>query len=182
MKKYTTIFSALLFSVLFSNTILPQTSKDSLNILYQIVSQQYLGNENILKIKLPPFLSTVEVMDQVKLSVQWPGEQPPSEKTLIYVFKETDRIGTESTTGAIYIPGGGFKWNLQNWIPMNIDLREPSLQEKLIYNTFLDSMFANGITLNDDDVEIKGIIARQFNISVPKLDSIYIKVKYWWHY
>lgn len=182
MKKYTTILSIFLFAILFLNSVLSQTSQDSLNILYQIVSQQFLGNENILKIKLPPFLSTVEVMDQIKLSVQWPGEPPPSEKTLIYVFKETDKIGTESTTGAIYIPGIGYKWNLQNWTPMSFDLREPSLQEKLIYNTFLDSMFANGITLNNDDAEIKEVIAKQFNISVSKLDSIYIKVKYWWQY
>ena len=168
-----------LFPLLFiiCTNLNARSNLDSLNIRYEIVAQNFNAHETILKIKLPPYLSTPEVMEQVRLSVQWPGDPPPKDKTIVYVFKETAKIGDESKTGAIYFPGKGYKWQLEDWTPEEIPLVEPTVKEKLIYNTLLDSIFARGMTIHNE--EIKDQIAHQFDMTVSELDSIYLKVKYW---
>ncbi len=55
-----------------------------------------------------------------------------------------------------------------------------SLQEKIIYNTLLDSMFSK--SLDYENIESKKTVANRFKISVTQLDSIYFKVKYWIKY
>lgn len=157
-----------------------QNGHDTLNIRYEIISQKYLPRHDIIKIKIPPYLSTQEVMEQIRLVLQWPGDPPPQKTTFVYIFRETDQIGDSSQTGAIFTPGHGLTWNLNDWKPIEFPLVEPTLQEKIIYNTLLDSMFTQGIT--DHNLEIKKKIAQQFNITVSKLDSIYFKVKYWMYY
>lgn len=154
--------------------------QDTLNICYEIITQEFNTDETIIKIKLPPYLSTPEVMQQIKLVVQWPGDPPPKETTIVYIFKETDKVGAESKTGAIYTPHKGYRWFLNDWTPVDIHLVEPTVMEKVIYNTLLDSMFAQGMTM--DNVKIKSKIAKQFNVTLSKLDSIYLKVKYWKKY
>jgi hypothetical protein len=183
------ILPLLIYSVASANFLEPTDSlvenqakngHDTLDIRYEIISQKYLPRHNIIKIKIPPYLSTQEVMEQIRLVLQWPGDPPPQKITIVYIFKETDQIGDSSQTGAIFIPGQGFTWKLNDWKPIEFPLVEPTLQEKIIYNTLLDSMFTQGIT--DHNLEIKKKIAQQFNISVSKLDSIYFKVKYWMYY
>lgn len=157
-----------------------QNGWDTLNIQYEIVTQLYLQDKNIIKIKVPPYLSSLEVMEQIKLVFQWPGDPPPKKLTSVYVFKETDQIGETSTTGATFIPGKGIAWSLKDWKPIKIFLVEPTLYEKIIYNTLLDSLFSHGLTMHN--MEIKNKIANEFSITVTKLDSIYFKVKYWMNY
>jgi hypothetical protein len=157
-----------------------QKDADSLNIRYEIISQSFSPDKNVIKIRIPPYLYTEEVMEQIRMVLQWPGDPPPKKVTHVYIFRETDQIGDTSQTGAIYIPGKGFKWRLGNWKPVEFPLKEPSIREKIIYNTFLDTLFVRGSTMHN--IEIKEKIAKQFNISVSKLDSIYFKVKYWMFY
>ena len=157
-----------------------ENNTDTLNIMYEIVGQQFHSEENIIKIKLPPFLTTDEVMEQIKLALQWPGEPPPTQTTYIYIFKDSDKIGAKSNTGAVYIPHKGFKWNLNEWKPSKIKLSEPTLQEKIIYNTLLDSMFSK--SFDYENIELKKTVANRFKISITQLDSIYFKVKYWIKY
>ena len=170
----------LILYILYSGIYAQQKDQDTLDIRYEIISQSFSPDGNVIKIRIPPFLSTPEVMNQIRLVLQWPGDPPPKKITSVYIFKETDQIGDTSETGAIYIPGKGFQWKLNNWQPVEFPLKEPTLQEKIIYNTFLDTIFAQGSTMHN--VEIKKEIAKQFNITVSKFDSIYFKVKYWMFY
>ena len=153
------------------------SGRDTLNIRYEIVTQSYFRDKDIIKIKVPPFLSTVEVMEQVKLVLQWPGEPPPKKVTSVYVFKETDPVGEISITGGTFIPGKGIAWSLADWKPIELSLSEPTIREKIIYNTLLDTLFARGLSAGD--VKVKNRIADKFGITSTKLDSIYFKVKYW---
>lgn len=171
------LFPLITLFILAASVYAQSNGQDTLDIRYEIIGQNFHTDETVKKIQLPPYLSTPEVMEQIKLSVQWPGDPPPEKKTVIYVFKETDKIGAESKTGAIYVPGKGYKWFLNDWTPIEISLIEPTVMEKLIYNTLLDSMFARGMTIHNE--EIKDKIAKQFDLTVSKLDSIYLKVKYW---
>lgn len=157
-----------------------QSAWDTLNIRYEIISQGFSDTEDVIKIRVPPYLSTAEVMEQIKLALQWPGDPPPRKLTRIYVFKDTDQVGDSSQTGAVYIPGKGYVWNLAGWKPIAFPLQDPSLLEKVIYNTLLDSIFAHGASTHN--LEIKEKVARKFDITVSKLDSIYWKVKYWKSY
>lgn len=152
-------------------------SRDTLNIRYEIVAQSYLQDKDIIKIKVPPFLSTAEVMEQVKLVLQWPGDPLPKKLTSVYVFKETDQIGETSVTGGTFIPGKGIAWSLTNWKPIELILSEPTVREKIIYNALLDTLFARGLSI--DNMEIKTKVAHEFGLTISKLDSIYFKVKYW---
>jgi hypothetical protein len=157
-----------------------KSSQDTLDIRYEIISQKFHTDETIVKIKLPPYLSTGEVMEQIKLAVQWPGEPPPEKLTYIYVFRDANQIGDSSRTGATYVPGKGFVWQLTEWEPIEFPHKEPTQLEKVIYNTLLDSMFAHGLSMHN--VKIKEKVAKKFDITVSKLDSIYFKVKYWQSY
>jgi hypothetical protein len=154
--------------------------RDTLDIRYEIVGHLYLQDKEIIKIKVPPFLSTAEVMEQVKLVLQWPGDPPPEKLTSVYVFRETDPVGEISTTGASFIPGKGIAWSLSGWKPLELSLSEPTIREKIIYNALLDTLFARGVPI--DNMEIKKEIANTFGLTVPILDSIYFKVKYWKSY
>jgi len=154
--------------------------RDTLDIRYEIVGQLYLQDKDIVKIKVPPFLSTAEVMKQVKLVLRWPGDPPPQKLTSVYVFKETDPVGETSTTGATFIPDKGIAWSLTDWKPVPLSLSEPTIREKIIYNALLDTLFARGLSF--DNMEIKRKVANEFGLTISKLDSIYFKVKYWKSY
>lgn len=148
--------------------------RDTLNIRYRLVgANRYFGDQNIIRIKVPPFLSTEEVMEQVKLALQWPGDPPPKKVTKVYVFKEMEPDGEKSPNWATFVPGKGISWNLTNWKPTEFSLSEPTVREKLIYRALLDTVFSF------DETETKKKIANDFGITRTKLDSIYFKVKYW---
>jgi hypothetical protein len=156
------------------------SGRDTLNIRYEIVTQLYLQDKDIIKIRIPPFLSIVEVMEQIELVFQWPGDPAPKKLTDVYVFKETDPIGETSITGATFIPGKGIAWSLTEWKPIELSLLEPTVREKIIYNALLDTLFARG--LSPGNMEIKSKIANEFGLTISRLDSIYFKVKYWKSY
>lgn len=153
------------------------SDRDTLNIRYEIITQSYFQEKDIIKIKVPPFLSTSEVMEQVRLVLQWPGEPPPKKLTSVYVFKETDQIGETSITGGTFVPGKGIMWSLSSWEPIKLSLSEPTIREKIIYNTLLDTLFSRGLSMSDMDA--KNEVAEVLGITRTKLDSIYFKVKYW---
>ena len=156
---------------------------DSLNIQYRLVNTYYNQYENIFKIKVPPYLKTHEVMEQIRLVVQWPGDPPPKKKTVVYVFKEDVPENATSKTGAVYIPGKGFFWDMGDWQPDTSLLHyHPRPEDKFIYNTLLDSLFAHQAFSDIDTGKVKPIkrnVARQFGLSVVELDSIYYRVKWW---
>ncbi len=152
---------------------------DTLNIQYQIVYQDYGPFYNTIKIMVPPFLTTAELMEQIRLMLFFPGTDPPKRKTYVYVFKETDPLGTESRTGCVYKPGKGFLWDLRDWYPDSTWLTAPSDREICIYNCYLDTLFKYGIPPLDSTTELEQKVARQFGITVSRLDSIYYKVKFW---
>jgi hypothetical protein len=169
--------SALFLLIIYAFGNADPGGRDTLNIRYEIVTQSYFQEKDIIKIKVPPFLSTAEVMEQVKLVLQWPGEPPPKKPTSVYVFKETDQVGETSITGGTFIPGKGIMWSLSDWKPIKLSLSEPTIREKIIYNTLLDTLFARGLSVSD--VDVKNRIANELGITPTKLDSIYFKVKYW---
>lgn len=156
---------------------------DSLDVQYRILQSHYQPFEDIIKIKVPPHLSTRQVMEQVKMVVQFPGAPPPRKKTIVYVFKDDDRKGATSKTGCIYSPSKGFQWDLRDWHPdLSIYHYEPSIRDKLLYNTLLDSMFTHGffaLEFEKEESSIKENVAKQFRISEAELDSIYFRVKWW---
>lgn len=171
--------------ILLFNSAYSQSARwDSLNIQYQLLQSNYFEAESVIKIKVPPFLSTREVMEQVKLVVQWPGDPPPVKKTTVYVFKENAVVGDRSKTGGRYIPGKGFLWDLKDWNPdTTIHHYTPRFIDRLIYNTLLDSLLDNGVYSIDFESKEKATkqnVAREFEISVSQLDSIYYQVKWWW--
>jgi hypothetical protein len=170
--------------LLFTSAYSQPARWDSLNIQYQLLQSNYFEAEDVIKIKIPPFLSTREVMEQVKLVVQWPGDPPPAKKTTVYVFKENATVGDRSKTGGRYIPGKGFFWDLKDWKPdTTIRHYTPRFIDRLIYNTLLDSLLDNGIYSIDFENKEKATkqkVAREFEISVTQLDSIYYRVKWWW--
>jgi hypothetical protein len=152
-------------------------SQDSLDIHYSIVGMKFYSDHDVIKIKVPPWLKSSEVMFQIKKAIQWPGEPPPRKKTYIYVFKETAQVGEASQTGAVYIPGKGFIWSLSDWKPIEPPDRRPSENDLNIYYTFIDRIIQNGSSL--DNTRIRREVAQEFHLSVAELDSIYSWVKYW---
>lgn len=180
MKSLRYAFVSLLFhAALFAQ----QAGWDTLNVQYRLLQTNYEPYEDIIKIKVPPHLSTREVMEQVKLVIQWPGSPPPRKKTTVYVFKDADPKGTRSKTGAVYRPGKGYRWDMRDWQPdLSIYQYNPRDRDKTIYNTLLDSMFVNGffaLEFEEKDSGIKDNVAKNFDLTVAELDSIYYRVKWW---
>jgi len=153
------------------------SGQDSLKAQYSIVGMNFYGDYDIVKIKVPPWLKTSQVMEQIKLSTLGPGATLPKKKTYIYVFKETDQIGDTSSTGAVYIPGKGYIWCLNDWTAKEIPKQIPTKRDLEIYYTLVDEIITNGSTL--DDLETRRKVAQQYLITVAELDSIYSWVKYW---
>ena len=152
-------------------------AQDSPNIQYSIIQIEFFEDHNIIKIKVPGWLKTSELMEQLQYLVIWPNEPPPTKIIYIYVFKETDQIGDTSETGCIYIPQKGFIWNLNKWQPKSGMVVVPSDSELTIYNTLVDSILKQGSTINNRELRFE--IARRFNLTLRQLDSIYTKVKHW---
>ena len=160
------------------------TAEDTLNIQYQLVETHYLSMEDVFKIKVPPYLTTAEVMEQIRLAVRWPGDPPPRKITTVYVFRDGQKRGASSKTGGIYVPGKGFRWDMADWEPdVSILEFQPSDKDKLLYNFLLDTLFAAGISSEDmsdsTELPIKKAVARDFEMSVAQLDSVYYHVKWW---
>ncbi len=174
MKRWYYIIALLFF---FWHSGIAQCPPD---VQYRIVQMEFNADYDVIKIKVPPWLKTHEVMEQIRLAVRWPGEPPPKKKVIVYVFRECDTVGTPSATGAVYLPEVGFLWALKDWHPQKPDRLEPSQQEIGIYNAYMDSILSRGATL--DNLEVRRDIARQFRISPSRLDSIYLKVKCWWYF
>jgi hypothetical protein len=152
-------------------------SQDSLDYSYSIVGMAFYKDHDIIKIKVPPWLKTSELVTQIKRVLFWPGSTPPSKKTFIYVFKETDQIGESSNTGAIYIPKEGFIWKLSDWKPAKIPDSIPSESDFAVYYSLIDQIIKTGSSL--DNTMVKKRVAAEHNLSLFQLDSIYSMVKYW---
>ena len=72
----------LLITLLFTSSIYSQESYyDSLGVKYRLLTTQYNPKDVVIKIAVPPYLNTREVMDQVRLCVQLPGQPLPTKKT-----------------------------------------------------------------------------------------------------
>ncbi len=169
-------FSILIFFL--QDRLLPNAfGQDSLEVQFSIVGMSFHGDYNELKIKVPPWLKSSELIPQIKRAVIWPGEPLPGKKTIVYVFKETDQIGEVSKTGAVYLPGIGFRWSLSEWQPGIIPDKIPAARDIDIYNTFIDRILVEGSSL--DNYDIKRKVATEYNISLGELDSIYCWVKFW---
>jgi hypothetical protein len=150
---------------------------DSLEYSYSIVGMEFYGDHDIIKIKVPPWLKTSELIPQIKRVLFWPGGPPPTKKTYIYVFKETDQTGNSSHTGAIYIPGTGFIWELSDWEPAKIPEGNPTSKDFEVYYEFVDQIVQTGLSFGNTNVKEK--VAAEYNLTLTELDSIYSFVKYW---
>ncbi len=186
---------AFVFPIFFAiapiySILAQEVDRDSLEIKYRLIENYYSQYEDIVKIKLPPYLSTREVMEQVKLSVQWPGDPPPSKRTRIYVFRDDAVIGDKSATGAMYFPGKGFRWDLTDWLPdLSIYTYRPGSVDKMIYNTVLDTFFSAEMFASEYSTapeagskmirNKKKNVASLFDITTTEMDSIYFRVKWW---
>ena len=170
----------LFFSI---NSFAQKAAWDSLDIQYHLVQSDYRQNETIFKIKLPPYLTTHQVMQQIKLLVKFPTSPKPTKRVKVYVYRDDAIKGASSATGGIYIPSKGYKWDLADWQPdTSIFNYTPNNQDKIIYNTLLDSLFAHGIyafSMEDQNLPTKKSVAKQFDLTLSALDSIYYKVKWW---
>jgi hypothetical protein len=152
-------------------------AKDSTKVQYAIVGMSFYGDHDVVKIKVPPWLLTSELMEQIKLSILGPSSSFPLKKTYIYVFSETDQVGDISSTGAVYIPGKGFLWSLSEWTSKDLPDATPSEKDLEIYYILIDRIVKDGSTL--DNLEIRKQVAEEYSMSISQLDSIYSWVKYW---
>jgi len=170
----------LCLSLLVILSIYPSngTTQDSLGIKYAIIGMKFYDSYDVIKVKIPNYLTKNQLMDQLEHVLFWPGDPPPKKKTHIYVFKETDQIEDISEVGCTYLPRKGFTWNLECWEPEPIEFTIPTERELLIYNTLTDTLITTGLTLNNE--RIRKEIAWKFGISLHELDSIHMRVKYWW--
>ncbi len=171
----------LILLFLLAMTVLMSASRaqDSLQVEYSIVSMNFYHDHDEIKIKVPAWLKSSDLVFQIKRSILWPGEPPPQKRTYIYVFKETAQIGDVSSTGAVYIPGKGFIWSLSEWDPVDPPEGHPSEQDLNIYYSYIDRVIQQGSSLNNN--RIRSQIAMDNAITISELDSIYSWVKYWLH-
>ena len=167
--------SLILF--LFHLSINSGIPQDSLQIQYSIVGMYFHEDHDVIKIKVPPWIKTSDLMLQIKRAVLWPGEPPPDKKTYIYVFKETDQVGDVSQTGAVYTPKKGFVWNLSSWKPTQMPEGIPTERDFEIYYYLIDRIIRDG--LNFGDRKIRSAVAKEHSLTLSELDSIYVFVKYW---
>lgn len=172
--KYLLAFALLYPICLFSGQ---QTYCDSLGICYEIVHMEFHQDYDVIKIKLPPYLSSAEVMEQIRKVIFWPDAPPPKKRTKIYVYRDTDTYGSSSKTGAVYIPGKGFLWDLRDWKPDSSFLRTPTPAEIRIYNTYLDTLLRR--PLQWDDSTARRAVSQALGISRSHLDTVYFRVKWW---
>ena len=152
-------------------------AQDSLEYQYSIVGMAFYADHDIIKIKVPPWLKTSEVISQIKAVLFWPDRPAPKKTTYVYVFKETDQIGETSSTGAVFFLDKGFLWSLSGWVPAKIPEQIPSEKDLNIYYSLTDRIIEQGSSFNN--LELKREIAKQYNISTGTVDSIYTFVKYW---
>ncbi|MFZ0390425.1 MAG: hypothetical protein WAN36_08190 [Calditrichia bacterium] len=146
-------------------------------IRYSIVQMRFGPHVDTLKVKVPDWLNTSEVMEQINLLIFWPGEPPPAKQCVIYIFRDTDPIGAVTDNGALYRPGRGITWSLREWNPRKITRRTPSPEEIEIYYALVDSILANGATIHNR--EVLQAVAREYHVTTSRLDSIYLEVRYW---
>lgn len=154
-----------------------ENPQDSLQIQYAIVGMAFYEDHDVIKIKVPPWIKTSDLIPQIKRAVIWPGKPPPEKTTYIYVFKETDQVGEVSQTGAIYTPEKGFMWNLSSWIPIQMPVGIPTKRDLEIYYDLIDQIIQDGSSL--ENRKIRSSIANKYSITLYDLDSIYVFVKYW---
>lgn len=159
------------------NGLASSLPSDSVQIRYEIVEMQFLGDHNLIKIKVPDFLTTSQVMEQCKLVVFWPGQPPPQKPIYIYVFRDSDPVGSTSKTGCVYLPGKGFRWDLRDWHPDRSLYGTPTERELKIYYSYIDTLIKEGMSLTNQ--KAKEEVAKEFGIDVSRIDSIYTKVKFW---
>jgi hypothetical protein len=151
--------------------------EDSLSIQYSIVGMMFYGDHDVLKITVPPWMKSSELVFQIKKAVIPDEKFPPTKKTYIYVFKETDQVGATSKTGAVYFPGRGFRWDLKDWRPIQFPDTIPTEKDFEIYDDFIDTIIQEGLTLTN--IESRQKVAAKYQITLAHLDSICAYVKYW---
>jgi len=152
-------------------------SEDSLSIQYSIVGMMFYGDHDVLKIKVPPWMKSSELVFQIKKAVIPDERFPPTKKTYIYVFKETDQVGATSKTGAVYFPGRGFRWDLKDWRPTLFPDTIPTDKDFKIYDDFIETIIQDGLTLSN--IESRRKVAVKYQITLAQLDSICAYVKFW---
>jgi hypothetical protein len=151
--------------------------QDTLQIQYSIVGMHFYEDHDIIKLKVPPWLKSSDLIPQIKRSIMWPGEPPPVKTTYIYIFKETDQVGEKSQTGAIYKPKKGFIWNLSSWEPTEMSKEMPMERDFKIYYYLIDQIIQDGSDLGNR--KIRSTVAEEYSLTLSELDSIYVLVKYW---
>jgi hypothetical protein len=173
MIKRLSIFTIIILNLSLKGEI-PQ---DSLQIQYAIVGMSFFEDHDVIKIKVPPWIKSSDLIPQIKRAVIWPGQPAPVKTTYVYVFKETDQVGDVSQTGAIYQPDKGFIWNLASWIPAQIPSGIPTKRDLEIYYDLIDQIIQDGSSLQNQ--KIRSSIAEEYSLTIHDLDSIYVFVKYW---
>lgn len=175
----------ILMGWLFFGSILTAQEEtwEQLDIQYRLLQTHYGQTADVIKIKVPPYLTTSQVMAQCRLALQWPGDPLPQKKTTIYVYRDDAPVGTMSGVGLLYTPGKEIQWDLAEWQPDTLIFSyEPTPLDKIIYNTVLDSLYAEGMyasELESDYAPVKKQLAKDFELTVQQLDSIYYRVKWW---
>ena len=175
----------MLFAGLLLGSILnaQEGTWEKYDIQYRLLQTHYGQSADVIKIKVPPYLSTSQLMTQCRLALQWPGDPLPRKKTTIYVYRDDDPLGTKSGVGLLYTPGKEIQWDLAEWQPDTLIFSyQPTPLDQVIYNTVLDSLYAEGMyasELESDNAPVKKQLAEDFQLTVPQLDSIYYRVKRW---
>ncbi|MCB0286242.1 MAG: hypothetical protein KDE57_06255 [Calditrichaeota bacterium] len=156
---------------------------DTVDIRYRRAEVLFSTNEDVITIKVPTYLNKFDVMEQIKLAVQFPGTPPPEKKTTVFVLRDDQNKNDKTKNCGIYKPGKGYQWRLDDWQQDDaIFDYEPSEVDKLLYNTILDSMYAQEIsplTFEENESDTKKQIAKMFEKSVAEVDSIYFRVMWW---
>jgi len=148
--------------------------QDSLQIQYSIVGMHFHEDHDVIKIKVPPWMKSSDLILQIKRAVLWPGEPPPDKITYVYVFKETDQVGEESQTGAVYSPKKGFAWKLSSWEPTQMPAGIPRERDFEIYYDLIDRIIRDGS--NFGDWKFRSAVAKEHSLTLSELDSIYVFV------
>ncbi|RMG62623.1 MAG: hypothetical protein D6715_12070 [Calditrichaeota bacterium] len=165
--------------LLFAALLLAAPPDSIPQVYYQIVSLDAEPERTVIKIKLPPQLSTAQLMEQVRLVVCWPGEEPPEKPLLIYVFPDTAPSDQPYQIGALYVPGKGFAWDLRDWRPVAWQPEDPSQENKELYNMVVERLLGQAMDFAGEESEAIKAVAREQHLSPQRVRQAYFRVKHW---
>ncbi len=165
---------------LFAMASLQAAAPDSLPaIYYQIVSLDVEPERTVIKILLPPQFTTAQLMEQVRLVVCWPGDNPPEKPMLIYVFPDTAPINQPYKIGALYRPHRGFSWDVRDWKPIPWPAEEPGRSSKELYNQVVEQLLSKTVDFSGEETEAIQSVARTRRLPVQQVRRAYFHVKHW---